>query len=388
MDLRNLPSHLKPSERIAERRKQIAAASGADLSCLLTAEDRIGDADEKNCEQMFGSVPIPVGYAGPLSMTFSSGEKGTLHIPLATTEGALVASVNRGCKVLSETGVNVTSTYHGISRSIAFETNDIDTLCASIKNLEQEWKHAAEKTSNHLQILSWNLDTSGSYVFLTIFADTDEAMGMNMVTIAAEAIGSLLEERLNCTLITIAGNVDSDKKPSRKIKKHGRGFTVTAEALLKPHTITSLLKTTPEKLLAVHDAKLTHGSDIAGALSKNLHVANVIAALYLATGQDAAHTVEGSLADTHLRSEAHGLSISVCLPAVLVGIRGGGTNLPAQRQCLDLLLQPETSLRKTMQLAESIGAAVLAGEISLLAAQASKDLAKSHKELGRIHTGL
>ncbi len=376
MDLRNLPESLSSHERCAARRMKIQDTVGANLSLLGTEPGRIGQAEEKNCEQMFGSVPIPVGYAGPLKIKFSSGEESEIHLPLATTEGALVASVNRGCKALTATGgVELKSTYHGISRSIAWKlVTGNQSLVTFLNEHEAEWKRIGEHTSSHLKLLDHEIHTEGDYVFLTINGDTDEAMGMNMITIAAEAIGRWVTEQASIKLVTIAANIDSDKKPSKRTHDIGRGYEVTASCNLSPEVIQEILKTTPEALAEVAEAKLKHGSKIAGAIGSNLHAANIIAALYLATGQDAAHVVEGSLADTTFA----GNTISVRCPAILVGIRGGGTELPAQRQCLDLL-----QANSSKQLAESIAAAVLAGEMSLLAAQASGKLASSHKKLAR-----
>jgi len=406
MDLRTLPSSLNAEQRCDERRKRVEAELGVDLSTLHMNEERIGQADEKNCEQMIGAVPLPVGIAGPLAITFSSGEKTDVALPLATTEAALVASVNRGCKVLSTSGgVSVKSLYHGMSRSIVFKPKNKNSSATSlpvgerpseeengakehsytiqIKAMEPEWKRIGESTSGHLKILRHDLDESDGYTFLTIFCDTSEAMGMNMTTIAAQAIGDFLAEELDAELVTVAANVDSDKKPSRRTHDRGRGYEVTASALIPSSIIAEVLKTTPEKLLAVADAKLQVGSKVAGAIGSNLHAANIVAALYLATGQDAAHVVEGSLADTTITPAQDGIAIQIRLPALLVGIRGGGTALPAQHQCLSLILKTKTKLQPPLQLAETIGAAVLAGELSLLAAQATQTLASSHKKLAR-----
>ncbi len=391
MDLRNLPTSLSSHERCAVRRMQIQDELDVNLSLLGTETGRIGQAEEKNCEQMFGTVPIPVGYAGPLKVTFSSQETTHIHLPLATTEGALVASVNRGCKALSnpETqqregdGVRVTSIDHGITRSIVWKTENPQAFIAALQKEEARWKTVGEATSAHLKITDYEINDKDAYVFLTLHGDTDEAMGMNMITIAAQAIGDFLAQQSGAQLITVAGNVDSDKKPSQRVHDRGRGFEVIAEGVLKPYVIREFLHVEPENLLEVAEAKLKHGSEIAQAIGSNLHAANIVAALYIATGQDAAHVVEGSMADTTVTRDAHGISVRVRLPAVLVGVRGGGTGLPAQSQCLKLLLKPETSLKPTQQLAESIGAAVLAGEISLLAAQAANQLASSHKNLAR-----
>ena len=207
---------------------------------------------------------------------------------------------------------------------------------------------------------------------------------MNMVTIAADAIGKWIEQHIEeLEMVTVAGNVDSDKKPSERTHRLGRGYEAGAEAIISEEVLSSHLKTTASALLKVAKAKLTVGSKVAQAIGANLHAANVIAALYLATGQDAAHVVEGSLADTVVTKADRGIHISVRLPSLLVGVRGGGTSLPAQNQCLKLILKPKTRIHPSAQLAEIIAAAVLAGELSLLAAQATHTLASSHKKLAR-----
>lgn len=384
MDIRNLPADLDASGRVSKRRELIEKELDVDLSALQISSMQIGSADEQNCEQMFGAVPIPVGLAGPLKIQFSSGDTSDAYLPLATTEGALVASINRGCKAVTEAGgVRVSSEYIGITRSIAFEIKDGKEISEQIRALESVWKKIAEETSSHLKVLSYEIDTRDDVLFLTIAADTDEAMGMNMLTIAAQAVGEFLSKELNVSILTVAGNVDSDKKPSARTKKHGRGYRVKVEATLSEEIVQNVLKSDSNALFKTARAKLEIGSTLAGALGKNLHVANVVTALYLATGQDAAHVVESSLSDTTISKTSDGILISVELPALLVGIRGGGTNLSAQKQCLDLLLKVKTKLRPSVQLAEMIGAAVLAGELSLLAAQSTNTLAQTHRTLAR-----
>lgn len=388
MDLRNIPDGLSPVERCEERRKRVEGEWGTPLNALRADPQKLGSAEERNCEQMIGHVPIPIGIAGPLRVVFSSGESCDIVLPLATTEAALVASVNRGCKALTlSDGVRTSSQRIGITRSVCFRISGSNTQATLQKTLEErsaEWRNIGEKTSDHLRITSFDIDAAEDHLFLTLYGDTDKAMGMNMITIAAQAIGDwIVREIAGMELITVAGNVDSDKKPSKRTHDRGRGFTVRAETLLSPAIIADVLKTTPQKLINVAHAKLTLGSKIAGAIGANLHAANIVAALYLATGQDAAHVVEGSLADTNVEKNGDGIAVSVRLPAVLVGVQGGGTALPAQQQCLNLLCGPKGKLHPSAKLAETVGAAVLAGEISLLAAQASQSLASSHKKLAR-----
>lgn len=401
LDLRDLPEQLSSLQRINQRRTLIERELGVDLSFLEPHPTIVGEAEKKNCEQMFGVVPLPVGYAGPLSLVFSNNQKQDIHLPLATTEGALVASVNRGCKAASVSGAKIMrSVDHGITRTLVFSLRSKESVCrmqnivCSISSIdgmisilrkeESSWKAAAEATSGHLKIIGYDIDVQKKYVFLTIAADTDAAMGMNMVTIAAQAIADWMQAthpEVEC--VTIAGNIDSDKKPSKRTHDRGRGYEVVASVDLSAETIRDVLKTTPEAMLAVADAKLKAGSTLAGAIGANLHAANIIAALYLALGQDAAHVVEGSLADTSVEKQGTGLKISVRIPAIIVGVRGGGTSLPAQSKLLGLLLKSKSGLHPKKQLAESIAAAVLAGEISLLAAQAGHQLAGAHKTLGR-----
>ena len=384
MDLRNLPPELDANGRVLKRRTLIEQELSVNLSELQISPSQIGMADEQNCEQMFGAVPIPVGLAGPLKIQFSSGEIHDVYLPLATTEGALVASVNRGCKAVTEAGgVRVSSEYIGITRSIAFEVKDGKDISQKIRELESSWKEVAEATSDHLKILSYDIDTKDGVLFLTLVADTDEAMGMNMLTLAAQAVGEFLSKELKILMLTVAGNLDSDKKPSIRTKTKGRGYRVIAEVTISDEIIKRVLKTDSDTLLKTARAKLKIGSKLAGALGSNLHVANVIAALYLATGQDIAHVVEGSLSDTAISKDSHGIRIKVELPAILAGVRGGGTNLPAQKQCLNLLLQKKTMLRPSAQFAEIVGGAVLAGELSLIAAQSTNTLAQAHRKLAR-----
>jgi hydroxymethylglutaryl-CoA reductase (NADPH) len=227
MDLRTLPEQLSPLQRINQRRTLIERELGTDLSALAPQPNVIGTAEEKNCEQMFGVVSLPVGFAGPLSIMFSTKQKVDVSLPIATTEGALVASINRGCKAISVSGVEVTRcTEHGITRSIAFagaKSGDVQKIMDGIRNNEPKWKAAAEATSSHLKLIGYDVDVSKQYVFLTIRCETGDAMGMNMITIAATAVAEVicaLVSGVQC--VTVAGNVDSDKKAGQQSSKINR----------------------------------------------------------------------------------------------------------------------------------------------------------------------
>ncbi|TSD00055.1 MAG: 3-hydroxy-3-methylglutaryl-CoA reductase [Candidatus Peregrinibacteria bacterium Greene1014_49] len=258
MNLRSLPPNLNASERIEARRAMIERELNVDCSALAVNSAALGHAEERNCENMFGTVPIPVGLAGPLTITLSDGTETTVHLPLATTEGALVASVNRGCKALRGVRVDTRSKYHGVTRSIAFRLSNQESATSNwILEHEQEWKSVGEATSSHLKILSYEIDEQDDHLFLTIAADTDEAMGMNMVTIAAQAIGEYIQKTTGTQFITVAANVDSDKKPSVRTYTKGRGYEASAICTVPSAIITDILKTTPEAILAVAKATAT-----------------------------------------------------------------------------------------------------------------------------------
>ncbi len=384
MNLRNLPSGLSDSAQCDARRTMIEKELGLDLSALAVDSDRLGSANEKNCEQMFGHLTVPMGLAGPLSVHFSSDEKQSVYLPLATTEGALIASVNRGCKAASVSGIHTISKLCGITRSIALKAKvSKKELLDAIMKERDAWRSIGEGTSDHLQIIGYDIDEEDEYIFLTIYGDSDLAMGMNMITVAAQAIGEWISTHCDATLVTVAANIDSDKKPSARTTKKGRGWMVEAYCMISAETLRNVLKTDASSMLETFKAKIEIGSHIAGALAGNCHSANIIAALYLATGQDIAHTVEGSLAETSLHVHDDDIHVNVRCPAILVGTIGGGTSLPSQNTALSILLHEKSSLKPTQQLAETIGAAVLAGELSLLAALSSQSLAKAHRNLAR-----
>ena len=225
---------------------------------------------------------------------------------------------------------------------------------------------------------------SGRYVFLRFVYDTSEAMGMNMVTIAIQVAVELIKEELGIACLSLSGNMCVDKKPSWLNFIMGRGNSVWAELKIKRDIVKKVLKTTPEKIRAVLLGKAMVGSQMSGSLGFNAHFANIIAALFIATGQDPAHIVEGSLGITSADVEENGdLYFSVYLPAVVLGTVGGGTGLVTQKEALKMLGLGNGIKGESLELAAIVGGAVLAGELSLLAALAEGHLARAHESLGR-----
>lgn len=384
---------LRDFKTASERREAVEKELGLQLSHIGQFSFAEKQVANRNTENLIGAAQIPMGIAGPLRLKGDKrdkrdkGEKGeSVYLPLATTEGALVASVSRGCKAITEAGgASVYAHKVGTTRGPVFYTGSIEkskTLYDWIKKKEDLLKKTAESTSSHLKYKKAMVRSMADHVFVRFSFDTGDAMGMNMVTIATEKMAALIEQKTGATCLSVAGNFDSDKKPSWLNFINNRGFKAWAEVTLKKRIITDVLKTTPDKLYDVWYAKCMLGSAMSGSLGFNAHFANVIAALFLATGQDAAHVVEGSHGMTTMRMLENGnLYVSVYLPALLLGTIGGGTGLPTQQEALAIL--GVKGQGKVEQFAEIVAASVLAGEISLLASLSERSLGKAHERLGR-----
>ena len=356
-----------------------------ELQIRLEAINRAHVDNEKDihCENFIGETTLPLGVVGPLRIQNLELRMKDYYVPLATTEGALVASVNRGCKALTLSGgVKVNTHKIGVTRGPVFYTGSLQ------KNQEfYEWlnknkrqiSQAAESTSSHLKFKKYDIKSVADYVFVRFYFDTENAMGMNMATIATQAIVDLIEKETGIECMSVAGNFDTDKKPTWLNFLNNRGFKTWAEGIIPEKTVQGILKTTAEKIYEVWLAKCMIGSAMSGSLGFNAHFANVVAALFAATGQDLAHVVEGSLGVTRAKIIKKGnLYISVYMPSLMVGTIGGGTKLKTKQEALSII-----GAKNSEEFAEVLTGTVLAGEISLLASLAQGTLAKVHKKLGR-----
>lgn len=336
-----------------------------------------------HCENLIGETTLPLGVAGPIKIRNSKFEIRNYFIPLATTEGALVASVNRGCKAINlSAGAEVFVEKVGATRGPVYLTETVERgfwFASWLKENELKIKKAAEKTSSHLKFLKTEAKVIGPYTFVRFYFDTADAMGMNMATIAVEAVNQLIKKEANIECLSLSGNFCIDKKPAWLNFIENRGFVGWAEVVLSQKTIKEVLKTSSEKIFEVWLAKCMIGSAMSGSLGFNAHFANVVAAFFAATGQDLAHTVEGSLGITVVKPSGEGdLYFSVYLPSIMLATVGGGTKLQTKKEALSII-----GAKNSKELAQVLVAAVLAGEISLLAALAEGSLAKAHKKLGR-----
>ncbi|MBW6518054.1 MAG: hydroxymethylglutaryl-CoA reductase (NADPH) [ANME-2 cluster archaeon] len=379
-----------PVEGVAVRREAITRMTGTDAKSLGSFSIDAAEVVGRNIENMIGAIQLPLGIAGPVTIR---GEyaTGNFYLPLATSEGALVASTNRGCTVISACGgATVRIFKDGMTRAPVFSARNVvharefvDWLAGHFETM----KAKAAQTTRFGELMDATPFVVGTDVHLRLRFDTKDAMGMNMATIASEAVSNYITEQFGIGLVSLSGNMCTDKKPSAINTILGRGKTVVAEVVIPEDVVDAKLKTTGRSMAEVNYKKNLLGSARAGSMGYNAHAANIVAALYLACGQDAAHVVEGSSTITTMELTPDGdLHCCVTMPAVQVGTVGGGTGIATQRECLQILgvagagEPPGTNAKK---LAEIIGVAVLAGEISLIGAQSAGHLARAHKQLGR-----
>jgi hydroxymethylglutaryl-CoA reductase (NADPH) len=299
-----------------------------------------------------------------------------------------VASVNRGCKATRQAGgISTLVENVGATRAPVFKVKNLKEAKKLVEWCEKHFnqlKKVVEKGDPYLCLLEIQPKILGRNVYLRFVFDTNEAMGMNMATLATGQAVQLIKAKTGTSGVSLTGNLCIDKKPAWQNFIKGRGKKVWAEAKIKKEIVKKVLKTTPEKIVEVVYRKCLLGSAVAGSIGFNGHYANIVAALFLGTGQDLAHVVEGSLGITTAEIVGrNNLYFSIYLPDLMIGTVGGGTHLATQKEALSILGLGKGKKGEALKLAEIIAGAVLAGELSLIAALASGGLVKAHERLGR-----
>ncbi|MCY0850081.1 hydroxymethylglutaryl-CoA reductase (NADPH) [Sulfuracidifex metallicus] len=388
ISLHEIDNYLEANAAMLARRLAVEKLTGAGLPNVGSTIIDYAEIKNRNAENVIGATQIPLGVAGPIKV---NGEfaKGNFLVPLATTEGALIASVNRGMKAISSAGgSNVRVIKDEMTRAPVIKLgsiSDVSDFLSWLHSVEGKIKEVTESTSSHLKYKGFSSFIVGNNVWLRFSFETGNAMGMNMVTIASEKACSFIEEnfpRAKC--VAVSGNMCSDKKNTLVNSLEGRGKTVIADVLLPHEVVKSELKSDPYLIHEVNLRKNWLGSARAGSLSQfNAHFANIIAAIFIATGQDVAQVVESSSGYTWTEVRNDGLYVSVTLPSLEVGSVGGGTRLPTQREALSIMGIKGELPHSSKKLAEIIASSVLAGELNLLSALANKELGKAHLKLGR-----
>lgn len=374
-------------------RHQLLSQLGRSVEKRAAFEDFLFDpevAGSKNCENLIGQVAIPLGVAGPVWFDLRAdkkqrGKQEQILLPLATTEGALVASVNRGCKALSQASlVEVVVEQVGMSRAPVFNCPSpivAQKFVSWLEDNQAKLAKSAETTSSHLKFLSWQIFREDNLVFVRFNFDTDQAMGMNMVSIGVQRIlGEVQAAFPTVKMTALSSNMCTDKKVSGLNRRLGRGRRVRARVLVAESVLEEVLKTTLESFLLTYHDKIEVGSRLAELLGANMHFANIGAAMLLATGQDIAHSVDLSAGDTAAKVVDGQLELAVDIPSLPVGVIGGGTGLTTQAQARALIASDRVD---SDLLSATIGVGILAGELSGLAALSSNTLACAHQQLAR-----
>jgi hydroxymethylglutaryl-CoA reductase (NADPH) len=339
-----------------------------------------------NIENAIGLLRMPIGLAGPLRVNGMSA-KGDYPIPLATTEAALVASYHRGCRLLTAAGgCSTLVLYESLSRAPGFVFRTAADSCRFIAWAVTQFdafRRVAEATTQHGHLMDLGCTVEGNHVYLNFEFTTGDASGQNMVTIATQAVCDDIIARSPVKPLRhyVESNLSGDKKASARAFTTTRGKKVTAEILLAAGLIAKHLHTTPQAM-ADYWRMSAIGGVLSGTLGVHGHFANGLAALYLATGQDAACVAESATGVTRFEvTDDGGLYASVTLPGIMVGTVGGGTGLPTQKACLELMGLHGSG--KARALAEVCAGLLLAGELSIIAALAAGHFARAHRKLAR-----
>jgi len=339
-----------------------------------------------NIENFIGMSQIPTGIIGPLKVHGSSA-KGEYYVPLATSEGALVASYHRGAKAcLVAGGITSICLKEGVQRSPVFKfenLNDLGLFVSWFLVEKESLQEIVRATSRFAKLIDSKIQIEGNHLTIIFEYYTADAAGQNMVTICTDAICRYIinQSPIKPTHWFIEGNSSGDKKATANSFNNVRGKKVSAEVLIPEKIVREILKTSSE-LMDRYWRTSTMGIIQSGAIGAHGHYANGLAALFLATGQDVACVAEASTGITRMEMNKDGsLYASVTLPNLIVGTIGGGTNLPTQRECLEMMNCYGEG--NSIKFAEIAAALVLAGELSIAAALSAGQFTQAHKKFGR-----
>jgi hydroxymethylglutaryl-CoA reductase (NADPH) len=382
-----IPGAARPSRKILDRTWSLLSSTAAHREALLDAQTlgQLG-AYQHHIENLIGTLKVPVGLAGPLRVNglFAQGD---YYLPLATTEAALVASYSRGARLISEAGgCTAMLLAEGLSRAPGFVFRNLQEvglfLVWALGHVE-EFRRAAEATTRYGRLVDMRLAVEGNHVYLLFEFATGDAAGQNMVTLATDAICAHIVRHspVRPQSWFVEANLSGDKKASAQSFLSVRGKKVTAEATLPGSLVARRLHTSPDRMVEYWRMSAV-GGVLSGTLGIHGHYANGLAALYLATGQDVACVAESAVGVTRLERTAEGdLYAAVTLPNLTVGTVGGGTGLPGQQACLEILGLAGPG--KAAALAEVCAGLCLAGELSIIGALAAGEFAQAHRHLAR-----
>lgn len=335
---------------------------------------------KKNCENVIGYTSIPIGLVGPLKF-----DNKIYHVPIATTEGALIASINRGCKAISlSSGIKSLVDDIGMSRApiVRFDNIYNTQLFDNWLTLNfNEIKQIFESTTNYGKLKKIDTYYIGNELHIRFTATTGNAMGMNIVTKGVNKVMNFFKNKFpDMILISLSGNMCSDKKIGAMNLINGRGKRVIVETIINNNILKDVLKTTAEKMVDLNISKNYVGSALAGLIGgNNCNTSNIIAGIFLATGQDLGQIGTSSLSMVQLKEINNNLHMTVTLPCLEIGTIGGGTCLDIQKANLEIM-----DISNSIELGKVIGGTIMAGELSLLSALSNdNELINAHLSLNR-----
>ena len=368
------------------RLKKDGHASGEDEAVIADARTvETAALYSKNIENFIGTAKVPVGVIGPLRIN-GIHANGEFFVPLATSEAALVASYSRGADIITSAGgATAVMVSESVLRTPAFVFHDVLQAGLFIEWVvahAEALRAAAEATTRHGKLVLIEPVIDNEVVFLLCRYTTGDASGQNMVTIATHALCLHIEANtpIKPRHWFLEANFSGDKKASYLGLLTGRGRKVTASVLIPDELVERKLHTSIERILEY--GKIANlGALLSGQLGAQAHYANGLAALYIATGQDAACVAESATGYTRMDHRDGGIFVSVTLPNILVGSVGGGTPLPSQSAALNILGLKGPG--KAAALAEVAAVLCLCGEISIIGAMAAGHFARAHHKLAR-----
>ncbi|MCA1635116.1 MAG: hydroxymethylglutaryl-CoA reductase [Acidobacteria bacterium] len=370
-------------ECVERRRAWVEEKTG----CRLTHVGAYSIPSEEmrgNVENPVGAAQMPLGVAGPLVVN-GQHARGTFYVPLATTEGALVRSYERGMAALARGGGATARVYVDENRvSPIFSFDDVGDAHDFALSLEEEFdaiRAEAEATTRHGKLLRLECLPVGRDCIVNFCYHTADAQGMNMIVKATEAACRWIMPRSRARRFHVFSGYSSEKRASGVLLAGGKGKKVVAGARLPAKVVSAYMHTTPERMCDMwHQTMLGHVQ--ANAIGYNGHYANGLAAVFIACGQDVANIVNSSVGVTNFEVTGEGnLYASVTLPSLTVATVGGGTQLGTSRECLEML--GCAGAGRAPKFAEIVAAALLAGELSMGAAIASGEFVQAHETYGR-----
>lgn len=337
-------------------------------------------------ENYLGMTWIPTGVIGPLRVN-GLHASGDYYVPLATSEGALIASYDRGARLISLAGgASCLTTTEQVQRAPGFVFGSVSEAALFAAWAVQEFdrfREVASRATRHGQLVDMMTHIEANHVYLIFAFYTGDAAGQNMVTFCTAAICADIVERTPIAPRSwfLESNMSGDKKATALSFHQTRGRNAIAEVCVPRQLFMDRMHTTPERMAEYWRMSFIGGVQT-GSIGVSGHISNGIAALFLATGQDAACISEASVGITRMEvTDDGGLYAAVTLPNLILGTVGGGTVLPTARECLRILDCEGTD--RASRLAEICAAVALAGELSIVAALCSGDFARAHARLGR-----